>query len=141
MLRGERTLQRKKAGGGQLLAIPTEGYLEVAGGPILLRDIEWIDVSTSRVKGGIAGRPRQTVDMKDEILAGLQTIQLDWELRESTWSIPGVFEEEPVQVIRISNPFGPTSRQQAYSPRHAGEPINAVHEDCKLDFSLSQRKP
>lgn len=96
---------------GQLFAMPAEGYIEVAGGPILLRDVEWVDVSTSRVNGGIGGRPRQVIDMKDEILADLQTTPFNWEFRETKWSIPGIFEEEPVQVIRIENPFGPASRR------------------------------
>jgi len=88
--------------------MPTAGYLEGPGGPIPLRDVEWVEVSTSRVKGGIAGRPRQMVDTKEEILAGLRGTQLTWELRESTWSMEGVFDEEAVQVVRIINPFGPT---------------------------------
>jgi hypothetical protein len=92
---------------GQLLTMPTEGYLETSGGPIPLRDVEWVEVSTSRIKGGVAGRPRQMIDAKDEVLAGLRGTQLSWELRESTWSLEGVFEEEPVQVVRIVNPFGP----------------------------------
>ena len=72
-----------------------------------MRDVEWVEVSTSRIKGGMAGRPRQMVDAKNEILAGIRGTQLTWELRESTWSVEGVFKEEPVQVIRIRNPFGP----------------------------------
>jgi hypothetical protein len=88
--------------------MPTEGYLEGPGGPIPLGDVEWVEVSTSRIKGGIAGRPRQMVDTKEEILAGLRGTQLTWELRESAWSMEGVFDEEPVQVIRVINPFGPT---------------------------------
>lgn len=93
---------------GQLLTIPTEGYIEVAGGPIPLRDVEWVDVSTSRINGGIAGRPRKMIDMKDQILANLRTTQLNWKIQKTTWSIPGIFEEEPTEVIRIANPFGPT---------------------------------
>jgi hypothetical protein len=65
-------------------------------------------ISTSRIKGGMAGRPLHFVDAKDEILAALRETQLHWALRESTWSREGVFKEEPVQVVRIVNPFGPT---------------------------------
>jgi hypothetical protein len=90
--------------------VPAEGYLEASGGPIPLRDVEWVEVSTSRIKGGIAGRPREMIDAKDEILAGLRETQLSWELRESVWSVEGIFEEEPVKVVRIVNPFGPTPR-------------------------------
>jgi hypothetical protein len=95
---------------GQLLTTPSEGYLEASGGPIPLRDIEWIDISTKRIKGGIAGRPLQMIDAKDEILVSLQGTQLSWELRESMWSVDGVFEEEPVQVVRILNPFSSTAK-------------------------------
>jgi len=93
---------------GQLLTMPTEGYLEASGGPIPLRDVEWVEVSTRRIIGGIAGRPRQMVDIKDDILSGLRGTQLTWEVREGTWSVEGVLDEEPVQVVRVLNPFGPT---------------------------------
>ena len=73
-----------------------------------MRDVEWVEVSTRRIKGGIAGRPRQLIELKDEIAAVLRGTQLSWELRHSTWSVEGVFNEEPVQVIRVGNPFGPT---------------------------------
>jgi hypothetical protein len=92
---------------GQLLTMPTEGYLEGPGGAVPLRDVAWVEVSTSRIKGGIGGRPRQMIDTKEEILAGLRGTQLTWELRESTWSVEGVFDEEPVQVVRVVNPTGP----------------------------------
>jgi hypothetical protein len=91
-----------------LLTIPTEGYLEGPGGPIPIRDVEWVEISARCIFGGIAGRPRQMVDIKDDILSGLRATQLTWEVRESAWSVEGVFDEEPVQVIRVLNPFGPT---------------------------------
>ncbi|HKD22345.1 MAG TPA: hypothetical protein VKB71_10040, partial [Rhizomicrobium sp.] len=84
------------------------GYLEASDGPILLRDVEWIEVSTRRIKGGVAKRPRQMVDVKHEILTGLKEMQLHWELRESRWTVEGVLEEEPVQVVRVVKPLGPT---------------------------------
>jgi hypothetical protein len=93
---------------GQLLTIPTRGYLEGPGGPVPLRSVEWVEVSTSSIYGGIAGRPRRMVNIKDDILTGLRETEVIWELRESTWSVEGVFDEEPVQVVRIVNPFGPT---------------------------------
>lgn len=94
----------------QLLAMPVDGYLEGAGGPVPIRDVEWVEVSTCRIKGGIAGRPRQTIDARDEILAAVRATQLNWELRESKWTVVGHFEDEPVQVVRISSPFGPTPK-------------------------------
>ena len=93
---------------GQLLTMPTDGYLEGPDGPIPLREVEWVEVSTSRIKGGIAGRPRQMIDVKDEILAALRGTQCSWELRETTWSVEGVFKEEPVHVVRFVNPVEPT---------------------------------
>jgi len=93
---------------GQLFSVPTKGYLEAAGGPIPIRDIEWVEVSTMRIKGGIAGRPRQMVDAKEEILTGLGAAQLKSEIRNTTWSVQGIFDEEPVQVVRFPNPFGPS---------------------------------
>jgi hypothetical protein len=90
---------------GQLLTMPVKGYLEAAGGPTPLRDIDWVEVALSRVKGGIAGRPLEIIDRKDEILAAFNEIQMNGELRKTTWSLPGIFEDEPVQVVRFMNPF------------------------------------
>jgi hypothetical protein len=105
---------------GQLLTIPVRGYLEGPDGPMLLRDVEWVEVATCRIKGGMAGLPLQMVDVKDEILARLRGMQLSWELRETTWSRERVFENEPVQVIRFINPFfGPieeTAKDFVYMP-------------------------
>lgn len=92
---------------GQLLIMSVQGYLEGPSGPVPLRDVEWVEVSTCRIKGGVAGRPWQMIDAKDEILAGLRETQLSWELLESSWSVQGVFEGKPVQVVRIANPYGP----------------------------------
>jgi hypothetical protein len=66
------------------------------------------EVSTKRIVGGIAGRPRQTADIKDDLTSRLHGTPLRWELRNSTWSVEGVFDEEPVQELRVLNPFGPT---------------------------------
>ena len=91
---------------GQLLTIPTAGYLEASGGPIPVRDVEWVEVSTSHIKGGLAGRPWQMISAKEELLTGLRETQLNWELVESMWSVDGLFEDEPVQVVRVLNPLG-----------------------------------
>ena len=91
-----------------LLTIPTAGYLEVGEGPVPIRHVEWVELSTLRVKGGLAGRPRQMIDVGEDILSHLRQASIAWELRESTWSLKGLFDEEPVQVIRVLNPFGPT---------------------------------
>jgi hypothetical protein len=81
---------------GQLLTMPVEGYLEGPDGPVLLRDVEWVEVSAQRVRGGIAGRPRQMLDIQDDLLSALRGMTVTWELRHS------------VQVVRVLNPFGPT---------------------------------
>lgn len=93
---------------GQLLIMPTEGYLEAWGGPVPLRDVEWVELSTRLIKGGLAGRPREMLDIKDDLLSQLRGTGVVWELRDSTWSMERVFEEEPVEVVRIRNPFGRT---------------------------------
>ncbi|RFP09473.1 hypothetical protein D0T24_30520 [Duganella sp. BJB480] len=60
----------------------------------------------SRVKGGIAGHPLQFIDARDEILAHFRTTQVSWELCDSTWSNAGIFEDEPVEVVRIAGLIG-----------------------------------
>lgn len=90
--------------------MPTDGYLEGPGGPVSFSDIEWIEISMKRVKGGIAGHPLQFIDAKDQILTYLRAAQVKWELHNSTWSVPGIFEGEPVEVVRVANLFKPTPR-------------------------------
>jgi hypothetical protein len=48
------------------------------------------------------------VDVKEEILSKLCGTRLIWEMRNITWSIEGIFNEEPVQVVHVVNPFQPT---------------------------------
>lgn len=88
-----------------LLTIPVKGYLEGPGGPIPLRHVERVEVSTSTVKGGLAGRPLQLIDVKDEILPGLKRTPAIWTLQDGTWTMDRFFTDEPVQLIRIANPF------------------------------------
>lgn len=93
---------------GQLLIMPVDGYLEGSGGPVPLRDVEWVEISTNKIKGGIAGRPLQLIDVKAEILACLSGTRAIWTVRKGMWSKEGLFEDEPVQLIRIANPFRST---------------------------------
>ena len=90
-----------------LLTIPAPGYLEVGEGPLPIRYVDWVEVSTLRVRGGLAGRPCQTVPITEEILSALQESSIACEVRESTWSLKGLFAHEPVQVVRIENSLGP----------------------------------
>jgi hypothetical protein len=87
------------------LTIPVKGYLEGPGGPIPLRDVEWVEISTNRLRGGLGGRPLQITSAKHEILAALGGTPAIWTLRESIWSKERLFENEPVQLVRIANPF------------------------------------
>ncbi len=90
---------------GQLLTTPVNGYLEGPDGPWPVRVIEWVEVSTSGVKGGLAGRPLQFVDRKAEIIAAANETPLHWELRATNWTVERVFDNEPVDVLRFRNPF------------------------------------
>jgi hypothetical protein len=92
----------------QLLTIPLDGYLEVFDGPVPIRHVGWIEISTVRVRGGLAGRPREMIDITEELLPHLRGTSIQWSLRDTTWSIERVFAEEPVRVIHLPNPFGPS---------------------------------
>lgn len=89
---------------GQMLIMPTGGYIEAADGPIRVPDVRWVELSTESVKGGLAGVPLQFVDREGEILAGLGG-DLTWECREAVWSLPRFFDARPVRIIRLANPF------------------------------------
>jgi hypothetical protein len=93
---------------GQLLKMPTNTYLEGSGGPVPLADVEWVELSTKRIFGGIAGRPLRMVEIKDDVLSVVREAGVTWDLREGTWSVEDVFDDEPVQIVRVLNPFGPT---------------------------------
>ncbi|RYE63945.1 MAG: hypothetical protein EOO83_02650 [Oxalobacteraceae bacterium] len=90
---------------GQMLIMPTGGYLEAGDGPIRVPDVRWVELSTEIVKGGLAGIPLQFVDREGDILAGLSGADLNWECRETVWSLPRIFDARPVKVLRFANPF------------------------------------
>ena len=106
-----------------LLALPLPGYLEAAGGPLPIREVEWVQLATSRVKGMRVDRllypqaavgPRRIAfagleDMSATMLAALDEVEWVWELRRESWSMRGLFENEPLLVIHIPNPFRSTS--------------------------------
>jgi hypothetical protein len=92
---------------GQGLSLPTGGYIEGPRGPVPIRYLEWVEVSTSKIRGGIAGHPREMLGIEDEILSGLRGTELRWERCQTTWSVERIFDEEPVTVIRVLNPSGP----------------------------------
>ncbi|ENX48371.1 hypothetical protein F886_00172 [Acinetobacter sp. NIPH 542] len=90
---------------GQLLTISIENYLEGPDGFVSFKDIDAVEISINCLMGGMANRPLEMIDIKAEILEALQKTQLCWEIRESTWVVDRFFEEEPVTVIAILNPF------------------------------------
>jgi hypothetical protein len=89
----------------QLLTIPVDGYLEVAGGPIPFRDVAWVEVATNRIKGGIAERPLEMVDIKSNIMEALCRTSVKWRLVDTTWSKDRLFNNLAVQVFHIETPF------------------------------------
>lgn len=88
-----------------LLILPVKGYLEGPDGPIPVRDVERIEMSTNIAKGGMAGKPLQMIDIKEEMLAGLSETPAIWTLQDGSWSVGKIFRDEPVQLVRITNPF------------------------------------
>jgi hypothetical protein len=86
-----------------------DGYLEGPDGPMGFHEVDWIEISPNVIKGGMAGRPLKMIDVKDEILAGLQEMQICWDLRQTTWSVERLFENMVVEVFRIVNPYPESS--------------------------------
>lgn len=77
----------------------------IGEGPSLIRHLNWVQLSTVRVRGGIAGRPLEFIDIADQILASVKEHDRTWELPSESWSVQGVFEDEPVKVLHLPNPF------------------------------------
>jgi hypothetical protein len=97
---------------GQLLILPVQGYLEVSEGPVPIRCVEWVELSTLRLKGGLAGQPLERIDATHDVLSALRDLQAIWELRRTTWSIERILSEEPVQAVHLPNPFGPRAQKR-----------------------------
>jgi hypothetical protein len=89
----------------QLLTIPVPGYLEGPAGPAPFRHVECVQIATARVRGGIAGRRLEFVDIQDDVLANIRATRVMWELHQETWLIDGVFDARPVSVVHIANPY------------------------------------
>ncbi len=95
---------------GQLLTLPVDGYLEVAEGPYPIRQFDWVQLSTMKLHGGLAGRPLEFVDISQELLTNVKQHERRYETRNESWAISGLFENESVTVIHFANPFyGSTS--------------------------------
>ncbi|CAA0279090.1 hypothetical protein QDT73_04085 [Acinetobacter baumannii] len=61
---------------GQMLTISIENYLEGPDGFVSFKDIDVVEISINRLKGGMANRPLQMIDIKTEILEALHEAQL-----------------------------------------------------------------
>jgi hypothetical protein len=107
---------RYDTGWGQLLAMTETGYLEAWGGPLPFRVIECVELSTKKIKGGLAGRPKEIIDISDAILSELRGLPVVWEIGEGKWSVQSAHHEELVKVIRIRNPFGPEAWLELVKP-------------------------
>jgi hypothetical protein len=94
-----------------MLIIPVAGYLEPSEGPVPIRFVRWVEISTRQLEKQI-GQPAHLVDIGEAILSGLRDIPIVWELRDATWSHQNTvggqrweLREETVQVVHLPNPF------------------------------------
>ena len=90
---------------GQLLIVPTEGYLEACSGPVAMRQVQWVQIAPIKLRGGLAGRPVEFIDLRDQTEAALREAGTVWTLCEEEWSVEGVFANRPLTAIHIANPF------------------------------------
>ena len=90
---------------GQLLIVPTEGYLEACSGPVAMRQVQWVQIAPIKLRGGLAGRPVEFIDLQDQTETALREAGAVWTLREEEWSVEGVFTGRPLTAIHIANPF------------------------------------
>jgi hypothetical protein len=94
---------------GQLLILPVSGYLEVTGGPYRIRQFDWVQLPMRTLRGGLGGRPLEFVDLSHELLTGVKKTFRDFELRDESWSVSDLFDNEPIKVIHFPNPFCETT--------------------------------
>ena len=95
---------------GMLLGIPVPGYLEGPAGPVRMGEVEWVELSTSRLKGCMVDGKSQvagTRDIREALVSELTATGLVWERHDATWSMAGKFDDLPVQTIRVSAPNRP----------------------------------
>ena len=92
------------SGWSMLLTVPEEGYLEVEG-PMPIRDVEWVEISTAVLYGGIGSVPLTLRDISNELIAKLRDTTARWELRDTTWTVDDLLEDAPVRIVHIPNPF------------------------------------
>ncbi len=90
---------------GHGLGLPTPTYLEGPGGPVPLTQVEWLEIATERVRGGLAGRPIEIIDVTQQVVAALSEASAQWHFREATWAPIALIELRPLRVICVTNPF------------------------------------
>jgi hypothetical protein len=90
---------------GMLLTIPVSGYPETPEGPLPHRQVEWVELSTLRIKGGMAGRPREMIDSASAVFEGMPATGAWWNVVDNTWTVGSIVADEPVRVVRVANPF------------------------------------
>ena len=65
---------------GQLLIVPTKGYLEVCSGPVAVREVQWVQIAPIKLRGGLAGRPVEFIDLQDQTEAALREAGTVWKI-------------------------------------------------------------
>lgn len=86
---------------GTLLTVPVVGYLEVSGGPIPLRHIEWVQLAGLTLHR--RGDRVTATDTSEALLAALQQLGVTFELRDIVWTPHEQLKDRPVTVAHIDN--------------------------------------
>jgi len=92
------------------ITIPTNHYLEACSGPVPIRKVIWVQMIPIRLRGDLAGRPLEFVDIQDEAVAAIRETRAVWTLREELWSLQGLFDDRPTVAIHLANPFRTDTR-------------------------------
>ncbi len=93
------------SGWGQLLTLPTAGYLEASYlGPVPIEDIAWVELSTKIPNGGRLGRPLTLKDVPAELFVRLGETPLVWDRRQAVLSIEAIDLDRTVEVVRVAKP-------------------------------------
>jgi hypothetical protein len=90
---------------GMLLIVPVPGYLEGPSGPVPIREVEWVELCSLVVRGGVAGRPLEFVDISESLLAAARAVAPAFELRDAPFSVSNRFSARPARVLHFTNPF------------------------------------
>lgn len=90
---------------GQLLTIPTPSYLEACWGPVPVQLVSWVQLMPVQVRGGLAGRPLEFLNIQEEVVAAIQNTPAIWSFREELWSVDRIFESRLGSAIHLANPL------------------------------------